>query len=110
MSNRIPARRKNARALAMPDQTGFFLMVGAGVIFSLYIALVIITITLATWQTSLAAEVRETEGSITTLETTYYEALARQNAESPAAVGLVHPTVVEYAVARESAGISFAGN
>ncbi|MDB5195361.1 MAG: hypothetical protein JWO84_545 [Parcubacteria group bacterium] len=93
----------------MPDRTIGFLSIAAGLIFSTYIVLVIVTIFFATVQTSLAAEVRTTEGSIATLETTYYASLARENASTPASAGLVAPSVVEYAIAKPAQGISFAG-
>jgi hypothetical protein len=110
MSNTTRSRNRRAQALALPDQTVTLLSFGAAIIFVVYIALVIFTITLATMQTSLAAQVRQTEGAISQLETTYYAAIAKQNENSPASIGLVRPSVVQYAVAKPAAGISFAGN
>jgi hypothetical protein len=103
---------QGARALAlpvMPDRTIAFLSIAAAAIFTLYIVLVIVTITFATVQTSLASRVRDTEGAIAQLETTYYASISKQNASSPASVGLVAPAVVQYAVAKPAQGISFAG-
>ena len=104
------SRRPRAVVIAMPDRTVHFLILTAGAIFTLYVGLVIFTITLATMQTSLAAQVRETEGTIATLETTYYAAVARENQASPASVGLVAPTSVAYATEKPGEGISFARN
>jgi hypothetical protein len=93
----------------MPDRTITVLSLAAGLIFITYIVLVIVTITFATIQTSLAASVRDTEGALSALETTYYASLAREDASTPASAGLVAPTVVEYAIAKPAPGISFAG-
>lgn len=93
----------------MPDRTITFLSFAAGTIFVTYIVLVIVTITFATVQTALALSVRETEGSISKLESTYYAEVARGNATSPAASGLTAPVVVEYAVAKKAQGLSFVG-
>lgn len=110
MPKKTTSRSRVTLALSMPDRTVQFLMVASGAIFTLYIGLVIFTITLATMQTSLAAQVRETEGSIAALESTYYEAVARENQASPASAGLVAPTSVVYATAQKGEGISFARN
>lgn len=109
MSNRTYAHSRS-QAIAMPDQTIAVLIFLAGTLFAVYIALVIFTISLATVQTSLAAEVRTREGSIAELERSYYAAIAKQNGTSPASAGLVHPAVVEYAVAKPAQGLTFAGN
>jgi hypothetical protein len=93
----------------MPDRTITFLSLSAGLIFVTYIVLVIVTITFATVQTSLALSVRETEGSISKLESTYYSEVAKESATSPAAAGLTVPVVVEYAIAKKPQGLSFAG-
>ncbi len=112
MPNRTPMRRtrKNARAHALPDRTVYFLLLMSGALFTVYVGLVIFTITLATVQTSLAAEVRETEGTIASLETNYYAAVAVENEAQPASVGLVAPTSVVYATEKLGEGISFARN
>lgn len=93
----------------MPDRTITFLTLAAGMIFALYIVLVITTIVFATAQTSLAVEVRDTEGTISSLETTYYAQVAKDDASSPASVGLVKPADVQYAIAKPASGLSFAG-
>ncbi len=93
----------------MPDRTITVLSFTAAAIFALYIVLVIVTITFATVQTSLASSVRSTEGSIAQLETTYYASITKDNASSPASAGLVAPVDVEYAVAKPAQGLSFVG-
>lgn len=97
-----------ALAIAMPDQTAQALSYVAGILFVFYLGFVITTITLATLQTTLSAEVRETEGLIAELERTYYDALAREHMTHPSDVGLTTPTVVEYAVERSSPSVTFA--
>ena len=94
----------------MPDQTITVLSWAAGVLFFAYLVLVIVTVSLAAMQTSLAADVRSTEGGISELESTYYAALARENASTPASVGLVAPAQVEYATAKPAQALTFAGN
>jgi hypothetical protein len=93
----------------MPDRTSTFLTYAAGIIFITYLVLVIVTVTYATMQTSLALQVRDTEGSISKLETAYYSEVARESATSPASVGLAAPVEVQYATAQKAQGISFAG-
>lgn len=110
MPNRTVRRSKGGLVLAMPDRTVHFLLLTAGALFTLYVGVVIFTITLATMQTSLAAQVRETEGSIALLETTYYAAVARESLSSPVSAGLVAPTSVVYAAEKTGEGISFARN
>lgn len=63
-----------------------------------YLALVIVTVSLAAWQTDLAVAVHETEGEIAMLETTYYEMVAKIDGANPSALGLVAPVAVTYAV------------
>lgn len=93
----------------MPDRTVMMLSFAAGIIFFMYIVMVIVTVTFATVQTGLAAAVRTTEGEIAQLETTYYAAIAQQNAATPASIGLVAPESVTYAIAKPTSGLSYAG-
>ena len=93
----------------MPDRTISVLSLAAGVIFSLYIVLVIVTVMFATMQTSLAASFRATQGAISELESSYYASLAKETANTPASIGLVTPAVVQYAISKPAQGISFAG-
>lgn len=105
--------RARSRALAlpdMPDRTVAFLSLSAALIFALYLVLVIVTVTFAAMQTTLAVQVRDTEGNISDLETTYYADIAKQNEMTPSSIGLVAPADVEYAVEKPARGLSFAGN
>ncbi len=93
----------------MPDKTVRMLSyVAVGLVVS-YIGLVIATVYFATWQTSLAASVRATEGSIATLETSYYAAMARVTSTDPHALGLVAPNAVHYATEEAPASLTYAG-
>jgi len=108
-SRKTGSRGKGAIAFpVMPDKTITVLSLLASFIAIVYVVLVIVTVSLATWQTSLASGVRETEGSIATLETTYYASISVLNATNPHAVGYVSPSDVRYAEARPPAGLSLA--
>lgn len=93
----------------MPDRTITVLALTAGALFTVYLVLVIVTVSLATVQTALAADVRVTEGAIASQEATYFDAIAKQNTGTPASAGLVAPVAVEYASAKTAPGISFVG-
>lgn len=93
----------------MPDRTVTFLSVSAGALFTVYILFVVLTIVFATRQTDLSMQLRDTEGRISELEMSYYAQVAKDNASSPASIGLVQPTEVEYAVAKPASDLSFAG-
>jgi cytochrome oxidase assembly protein ShyY1 len=92
----------------MPDQTIRVLSLGAAGIGMLYVALVITTVVLATWQTSLVARVHETEGNIAALEATYYASVSELNATNPIGEGYVAPTEVHYTEARPTVGLTLA--
>ena len=96
---RHPRRGKALALPTMPDRSITMLLYLFGFLTVTYVTLVIVTVCYATWQTSLAAMVRDTEGSITAIETTYYATIARQHAASPESIGLVAPAHVEYATA-----------
>jgi hypothetical protein len=81
----------------MPDRTVSFLSIAVGALVIAYLALVTATVSLAAWRTDLAAEVRDTEGAIATLEHDYYAAIERVGAISPSSLGLVKPVGVTYA-------------
>jgi hypothetical protein len=92
----------------MPDRTVSFLIFTACGIFAIYLVMVVVTVSYAAMQTTLAADVRATEGEIATLEATYYDSIAYQNAGSPAEAGLVRPVAVLYATEQPTTGLSFA--
>lgn len=113
MSKRRTTVRSQIRALAhagMPDKTITMLASLAGVIAFVYVVLVIVTVYFATWQTSLAATVRSTEGNLSQMESTYYSSIASLNATNPIAAGYVQPSEVKYAEAKAASGLSYARN
>ncbi len=70
---------------------------------------VVLTVYYASLQTSLVANIHEHEGSITNLESTYYEGVAKISSSNPHEEGYVTPTEVRYVSERTSQGLSFAG-
>ena len=96
-------------SMVMPDKTVLFLSYAAAALFVLYIACVLVTVYFATEQTALAATMRETEGSITSLEQKYYEGVAVISGSDPRGAGYVTPTDVVYSEVRTSLGLTFAG-
>ncbi|HEX2792654.1 MAG TPA: hypothetical protein VHO23_02985 [Candidatus Paceibacterota bacterium] len=81
----------------MPDRTISILSFAVGILIAGYLALVVTTVSLAAWRTDLAAEVRDAENGITTLERSYYDAIAEIGRTDPGTVGLVAPAEVRYA-------------
>lgn len=74
-----------------------------------YIALIVATISFATWQTQQLAEIREVESRIATIESSYYEAIARINRTDPSVHGLSEPRSVRYVTAVSGTNVTFAG-
>lgn len=106
------ARRMRAGALAlptMPDYTVTALSIAAAALAAVYVLFIILTVVFATWQTDLAARVRDAEGNVTELESSYYAMLAKENATSPASLGLVAPSEVHYATDEGASGLSYVG-
>ena len=97
-------------ALVMPDKTLVILSYVASLLLVSYIVLVLVTVYFATQQTALSASMRETEGSITALEKSYYDGVALLSTSDPRGAGYVTPSEVRYAEARVSTGLTFAGN
>ncbi|MFZ1987834.1 MAG: hypothetical protein WAV21_02255 [Minisyncoccia bacterium] len=82
----------------MPDR--FVSLLGAtfaGVV-TLYVSLVVVTICFASIQTDLAGSIHDTEASIGSLESEYYQAIAALNEMDPATLGFSMPTKKLYAV------------
>ncbi len=90
----------------MPDRTISILGYSALALVGAYLALVIVTVSLATYQTDLAVLVHETEGDIGELETQYYAMVEQVDDTNPASVGLVKPSKVTYAVKAAAPSLS----
>ena len=73
-----------------------------------YVALVVTTISFATWQTQQLAAIRETEGNIAAIEASYYDAIARINRTDPSVHGLGEPHSVRYVTAVSGTNVTFA--
>lgn len=91
----------------MPDRTISILGYSTVALIVAYLALVIVTVSLAAWQTDLAVAVHEVEGDIQELEKTYYDTVARLDSTDPGTVGLVAPTAVRYAAKIAAPAVSF---
>ena len=81
----------------MPSRTISYLSYTAVALIASYLALVVVTVTLAAWQTNLAMEVHETEADIARLEARYYDMVAQIDQTNPASLGLTKPGRVMYA-------------
>lgn len=96
----------------MSDRIIPVLSLSCGALVTLYVGLVVTTISFATWQTQAVNSVRVTESSIGNLEANYYTTVNRISALDPATMGFVSPAQVEYVaeVPSTSANLSFNGN
>jgi hypothetical protein len=90
----------------MPDRTVSILGYSCAVLVAAYLALVVVTVSLAAWQTDLAMAVHETEGDIGRIEAKYYEAVAAIDSTNPGSLGLVAPRAVSYAVKAQMPALS----
>ncbi|MBU2103405.1 hypothetical protein KKD81_00960 [Patescibacteria group bacterium] len=90
----------------MPDRTISILGYSCAALVVAYLALIIVTVSLAAWQTDLAVEVHVTEGKIAQLENTYYAMVSEIDAANPSSLGLVAPSSVSYAVKAPAPALS----
>ena len=81
----------------MPNRTISILGYSAGALIAAYLMLVVVTVSMAAWQTNLAMEVHETEADIARLESRYYDMVAEIDQTNPASIGLTKPKAVTYA-------------
>ncbi len=81
----------------MPNQTVACLGYASAVLVATYLVLIVVTVSMAAWQTNLAMEVHETEADIARLESRYYDMVAQIDRTNPESLGLVAPTRVMYA-------------
>lgn len=81
----------------MPSHTLPVLGYAAAFLFACYLGLMVTTVSMASWQTTLSVQVREAEGEIARLEARYYDRVTVLDRTDPASVGLVPPTRVTYA-------------
>ncbi len=94
---------------AMPDRLVPVLALACGALATVYVALMVTTILFATLQTQLASSIRDTQATIATLETKYYQSISELDSTDPYAVGYVRPAQVVYVSARALPNLSFVG-
>lgn len=81
----------------MPNRTVSILGYACGALVASYLVLVVVTVSMAAWQTNLAMEMHETEADIARLEARYYDMVAHIDRTDPLSLGLVAPQRVMYA-------------
>lgn len=81
----------------MPNRTITALSYSAAALVATYLVLIVVTVSMAAWQTNLAMEVHETEADIARLEARYYAMVATIDQTDPYARGLMKPERVMYA-------------
>jgi len=92
----------------MSDKVIPVLGASTALLVGIYVTLVVTTIYFATWQTQGLSQIREIEGTIASLETEYYDAIARINRTDPGVHGLSEPLAVRYVAAVQGTNVSFA--
>ena len=90
----------------MPDRAISILSCASAALVAGYLMLVVVTVTLAAWQTNLAVSVHETEQEIARLEARYYAMVAEIDRTDPSALGLTKPANVIYAAASAAPAVS----
>lgn len=78
----------------------------AGTLVVAYLALVVVTVTLAAVQTNLSMEVHETEQDIARFESRYYDMIAVIDRTDPSSKGLVKPARITYAAETEAPAVT----
>lgn len=94
----------------MPDRLVTYTGSAFGVMLGAYLALVVGTVLLASYETDLMRSVGDTEASIGALETRYYAAVAELTSTPVAELGLVAPRETAYVQAITAPVLTRAGN
>lgn len=90
----------------MPDRTVSLLGYACGALVASYLVLIVVTVSMAAYQTNLAMEVHETEADIARLESRYYDMVAHIDRTDPGALGLVPPARVMYATTQAAPSVT----
>lgn len=90
----------------MPSRTIAILSYSTGALIAAYLMLVVVTVSMAAWQTNLAMEAHETEADIARLEARYYDMVAQIDQTDPGALGLVAPSRVTYATTQAAPAVT----
>ena len=91
----------------MPRNIVPYMIMAAGTLFAVYVALVVLTITYATMQTKLADTMGDTQTQITALESSYYASVTQLDTMDPYSDGYVKPTTVDFVAAAPAPALSF---
>ena len=95
----------------MPTRTIPLLSAAAGTLLLTYMALVVVTILFATWQTQAASSISDAQAAIGSLETQYYASVGALDSTDPTTLGFVQPAQIVYvAAANMPEGMAFNGN
>jgi len=90
----------------MPDRTLSMLGYSIGALVASYLVLVVVTVSMAAWQTNLAMEMHETEADIARLESRYYDMVAQIDQTDPGTLGLTKPLAVTYASMQQAPAVT----
>lgn len=90
----------------MPSRTIAYLSYTSVALIASYLVLVVVTVTLASWQTNLAMEVHETEQEIGRLEGRYYAMVSEIDRTNPESRGLAKPAAVTYATSASAPAVT----
>lgn len=90
----------------MPKYTVPALTYSIAALIASYLVLVVVTVSMAAWQTNLAMQVHETEADIARLEARYYDMVAEIDQTNPASLGLVAPKTISYATTQAAPAVS----
>lgn len=96
---------------SIPSRTIPVLSFTVGILLLAYMALVVVTVVFATWQTDATSSISDAQAAIGTLESQYYASIGSLDSTDPATLGYVQPKDVEYVAASNLPdGLTFAGN
>jgi hypothetical protein len=90
----------------MPSRTLSYFGYASVALIAAYLFLMVATVWLAAWQTSLSVAVHETEQDIARLERQYYARVAEIDQTHPSALGLAAPKAVTYASLERAPAVS----
>lgn len=90
----------------MPKHTVSVLGYTTAALIASYLVLIVVTVSMAAWQTNLAMEVHETEADIARLEARYYDMVAQIDQTNPASLGLTKPGRVMYATTASAPSVT----
>lgn len=90
----------------MPNRLISILCGSCALLVVVYLGLVAVTVSFATWQTGLVHEIRVTEQAIAELEAEYFTSISAISRMNPGDAGLVAPAAVAYVTEVARPGLS----